>query len=88
MVKKRNLKNPFKLWGSYVGLIITFFVIPNIIVPSTTRAGTTLGIGFFKMPFFLLDTYWTFNQFIVYMIILPIVGFLIGWLIHKNIIKR
>jgi len=73
--------NPFKMWGSWVGLVIgiSFLFFPkdvnsNLIIPNyfaSIGLGEPLGILF---P-------------IVISIILPLVGFLIGYGIHSLIRK-
>lgn len=80
-MKQKDFRNPFKFWGSYVGFVITFFVIPIMIAPITIK-----GVNFIKLPFHLIDVYYTLNQFIVFTIIIPVIGFLVGWLIHKDLI--
>ena len=85
MVRRKKSNNPFKMWGSYVGTIISYF---------------TLGINPFFQPFIcgmnqniviqcLLDPSNQNSTGVIFSnLIFPLtLGFLIGWGIH-SLVRR
>ena len=77
MTKKKY--NPFKMWGSYVGTVIGF------LIQYYFRFG--LIIDKFCNPDIIACIPIIKDNSLIYFIILPIVGFLIGWGIHSLIRK-
>jgi len=72
--------NPFKIWGSYVGAVIGFFVIIAIPFGAGALGQNTLG----KIFPSLWNTVWSF---IFGILLIVIIGFLIGRGIH-SLIRR
>lgn len=65
----RKSSNPFKLWGSYIGLVI--FLVPSLIAFFILAGlaggfGSSVGLG---------DT-------LMILVPLPTIGFLIGYIVH------
>lgn len=82
--------NPFKMWGSWIGLGISFFYILGYLSisssPSFFRVYSFL-FGWFFYPLLFLtqgcDQMGCAINFLIIFIISPIYGFIIGWVVHS-----
>ena len=71
MARKKKTNNPFKMWGSYIGALISIF-IPQIFIISPN--GFLLNLVL-KIPLNILPSV----LFITSILISAVGGFLIGW---------
>lgn len=80
-IRRRKLYNPFKMWGSYVGVVIGFIVglfsgnIRYEELISEVFENTVLPSSYQSLVFFSI--------YLSYISIGIIIGFLIGWGIHS-----
>ena len=74
--------NPFKMWGSYVGFVIGLLIafLPMIFCLSPQGGGCSPVDNIYSLTNFLEGINHLFTG--VYYIIVPILGFLLGWGIH------
>jgi len=85
MAKKKSY-NPFKMWGSYVGLIISLGL--SLIYIWLRTSGEWSISGVIAILFFPIS--WLYNLMvninpIFSMLLIVLYGFLIGWGIHSII---
>jgi hypothetical protein len=79
-----KMKNPFKLWGAYLGFVLGAYIPSWLVAINTPIVGRNFFWHFIYYPFFLIDTSWTFAEFLVYFVLTGIFGFLIGWGLHSG----
>ena len=71
--------NPFKMWGSYVGVVVFYILsVRGFFITCTLERDMA-----HKFCLDALDTLIIHNQPYSIYIIPPIIGFLIGWGIHS-----
>lgn len=86
-MKNKKLKNPFKVWGSYLGVVLAFFFLPvpvfmagnmtpRELLVTLSMTGADESVANFFMIFGL-----------VYFIAPLVISFLLGWGLHVLIIK-
>ena len=88
MTKHRRKKsyNPFKMWGSWIGALIGFFVD---IIPSKLSGGTrgfVSGLDMIQliiMSFSNSNLFYSLYLFIFWLFVVIFFGFLLGWGIHS-----
>jgi hypothetical protein len=79
------MKNPFKLWGSYIGAIIGFFAVGWI--RFAYDRVYIVGYKAIWNTFYLIDKVYTLNEFIIFVLGGTLLGAIIGYLIH-NMVKK
>ena len=85
--------NPFRMWESYVFSILSVLIVS--IINLQNNSGTYWFQWFalkksellITAPFVLIDIYYTLNDFLIYIVLISILGFFIGWGIHLLIRK-
>lgn len=80
--------NPFKLWGSYAGAVIYTIIIPFILTKLNIQSSILAKIIYF--PFFIIFRFVPCNDwgclglfFGIFIILAPIIGFFVGYWIHR-----
>ena len=83
---KRKGYNPFKMWGSYAGAVITSVVTFGLSMGSVNSPfNSFMNNLFYSITNATIDTFAYYNQIwrISIWIIIPILGFFVGWGVHS-----
>lgn len=82
-MKKKN--NPFRYSAAYFALFFVFFLVPEIVIFNDNAKIEYSRMSSFVLPFYLSANVYSLNEFILYTILIPIIGFFAGYLIQRTI---
>lgn len=84
-----NKRNSFRLWGSYAGALTYTILFPLISKTIESRIATALSKALY-FPFLIIFKLIPCNDwgclglfFVIYIILAPIIGFFVGYWIHR-----